>query len=95
MKEVGASKRMGHIIEGESLLNDGSAYVFFLVFQDLLVSPDPRSGGEVVGYLFELVGVACLVGIGFGLVTTIILAVVYRYNSSSPPLLHRHPYYPE
>ena len=26
MKEVGASKRLGHLIEGESLLNDGSAY---------------------------------------------------------------------
>mmetsp|Transcript_3517 Transcript_3517/g.9404 ORF Transcript_3517/g.9404 Transcript_3517/m.9404 type:complete len:332 (-) Transcript_3517:223-1218(-) len=29
LKEVGASKRLGHIIEGESLVNDGTAIVVF------------------------------------------------------------------
>lgn len=32
LKQVGASKRLGTIIEGESLLNDGTAYVLFLIF---------------------------------------------------------------
>ena len=32
LKQVGASKRLGTIIEGEALLNDGTAYVMFLVF---------------------------------------------------------------
>jgi NhaP-type Na+/H+ or K+/H+ antiporter len=36
MKQVGASKRLGHLIEGESLLNDGSAFVFFLIFLDMV-----------------------------------------------------------
>lgn len=33
LKEVGASKRLGTIIEGESLLNDGSAFVLFRIFK--------------------------------------------------------------
>mmetsp|Transcript_10966 Transcript_10966/g.28178 ORF Transcript_10966/g.28178 Transcript_10966/m.28178 type:complete len:790 (+) Transcript_10966:143-2512(+) len=35
LKEVGASKRLGTIIEGESLLNDGSAFVLFRIFKEL------------------------------------------------------------
>eukprot|EP00873_Tetraselmis_striata_P035094 jgi/Tetstr1/455358/TSEL_042192.t1 len=34
LKDVGASKRLGTIIEGESLLNDGSAFVLFLIFKE-------------------------------------------------------------
>lgn len=29
LKELGASVRFGHLIEGESLLNDGVAMVFY------------------------------------------------------------------
>jgi len=36
LKEVGASETLGTVIEGESLLNDGTAFVFFLVFRDLI-----------------------------------------------------------
>ncbi len=32
LKELGASKKLGTLIEGESLLNDGTAIVFFMVF---------------------------------------------------------------
>ncbi|MFH1321680.1 MAG: cation:proton antiporter [Bacteroidota bacterium] len=32
LKEVGASKKLAHLIEGESLLNDGTAIVIFMVF---------------------------------------------------------------
>lgn len=31
--QVGASETLGTVIEGESLLNDGTAFVFFLVFR--------------------------------------------------------------
>lgn len=30
MKELGASKRLGHLIEGESLLNDGTGMHIFI-----------------------------------------------------------------
>lgn len=32
LKELGASRRLATLIEGESLLNDGTAMVVFLVF---------------------------------------------------------------
>ena len=78
MKEVGASKRIGHLIEGESLLNDGSAFVLFVIFKEMFTREEQRSAGDTVGYLFELVIVALLLGAAFGLVTTLVLALVYR-----------------
>ena len=35
LHELGAPKKLGHLIEGESLLNDGTAFVIFLVFKDM------------------------------------------------------------
>lgn len=78
MKEVGASKRLGHLIEGESLINDGSAYVFFLIFFDMVIG-EGRSGGATVGYFAQLVVVAALIGAAFGVATTVFLILVYRY----------------
>lgn len=40
LKELGASKRLSTMIEGESLLNDGTAFVVFLVLLEFVV------GGE-------------------------------------------------
>ncbi len=40
----GASKHLGVIIEGESLLNDGAAIVLFNVFKDELIPQQGRSG---------------------------------------------------
>eukprot|EP00892_Ulva_mutabilis_P004618 jgi/Ulvmu1/2528/UM138_0033.1 len=77
MKEVGASKRLGHLIEGESLINDGSAYVFFLIFFEMVVG-DGRSGGATVGYFCRLVVLAALIGVAFGVATTLFLLLVYR-----------------
>ena len=36
LKELGASKRLSTMIEGESLLNDGTAMVVFLVILDIV-----------------------------------------------------------
>jgi NhaP-type Na+/H+ or K+/H+ antiporter len=38
LKELGASTRFKTILEGESLLNDGTAYVFFLVCLDVVAN---------------------------------------------------------
>jgi hypothetical protein len=56
MKELGVSERLGTLMEGESLLNDGTAIVVFNVFYNQLLkelgacSADPVSheGGVVV-----------------------------------------------
>ena len=36
LKELGASKRLSTMIEGESLLNDGTAFVVFLVLLEFV-----------------------------------------------------------
>jgi len=36
LKELGASRRLATMIEGESLLNDGTAMVVFLVLIDIV-----------------------------------------------------------
>ncbi len=68
LKEVGASKKLGTLIEGESLLNDGTAIVIFMVFFTAL------TGGEgsnpIVQFLqVALGGVAIGVLIGWIIVT--------------------------
>jgi NhaP-type Na+/H+ or K+/H+ antiporter len=35
LHELGAPKKLSIVIDGEALLNDGSAFVFFLIFIDM------------------------------------------------------------
>lgn len=70
LKELGASVRFGHLIEGESLFNDGTAMVFYQVFVELAkpgaVMPSVASvglnfirvagGGPVLGFTMGLIG---------------------------------------
>jgi NhaP-type Na+/H+ or K+/H+ antiporter len=62
LKEVGASKKLGTLIEGESLLNDGTAIVIFMVFLTAISGSGEGSnafveffrvaiGGILVGFL--------------------------------------------
>lgn len=46
LKEVGASKKLGTLIEGESLLNDGTAIVIFMVFLTMITGT--ADGGSPV-----------------------------------------------
>jgi len=48
LKELGVSKRISTLIEGESLLNDGTALVLFLVLEKF-VEGEEMSAGEVLG----------------------------------------------
>ena len=48
LKELGVTKRISTLIEGESLLNDGTALVLFLVLIEFVLGED-MSAGEVIG----------------------------------------------
>lgn len=82
-KEVGASKRLGHLIDGESLLNDGSAYIFFLIAFDMVKGVE-RSNAATVGYFFRLCFGATGVGLAFGVALAVILLFIYRCASAQP-----------
>lgn len=43
LKELGADEKLSTLIEGESLLNDGVAYVLYTLFLDLLLASSSTS----------------------------------------------------
>ena len=67
LKEVGASDKISVIIDGESLMNDGTAMVFFHVMGDI-VKTGSFDVGEVVGLFFRLTLGAWACGFLFAMV---------------------------
>ena len=63
LKEVGASKRLGHIIEGESLVNDGTAIVVFSLLNQIAKGEDKTPLEIFTFFVWVPVG-AVLVGVG-------------------------------
>ena len=69
LKELGVSKRISTLIEGESLLNDGTAYVVFLILLEVVADPKYKAEltvGAVIGKFFYLALVGPLIGLLFG-----------------------------
>lgn len=87
LNELGAPPRLKTHIAGESLLNDGSAMVFFKIFKTLYLFDIGIPGGKEIGlsegiltFLNMSVG-AALVGVAFGLGLLIILHLLnHRHN---------------
>jgi NhaP-type Na+/H+ or K+/H+ antiporter len=80
MNELGAPPRLRMHISGESLLNDGSAYVFFNIFRarflyQLNIPDIGRNIGWGEGFklFFQLSLGGMCIGIGFGLGTVMVL----------------------
>ena len=48
LKELGVTKRISTLIEGESLLNDGTALVLFLVLIEIVKGED-KSAWDIIG----------------------------------------------
>ncbi len=71
LRELGVSKRLGVLIEGESLLNDGSAIVVFTVLLGMLT--DPHAGFSVGASLVQFARVVAG-GIAVGLVLALVLS---------------------
>ena len=63
LKEVGASKRLGHIIEGESLVNDGTAIVVFSLLNEIAKGAD-KTALEIFSFFVWVPVGAVLVGLG-------------------------------
>jgi len=73
-KEAGVSKKLAHIVEGESCFNDGAGVVLYLIFLGALVT-----GGDVkLAAGARLFGVEVLGGLGVGIVAGYL---VYRILS--------------
>jgi len=65
-KSLGAPKRLGLLVEGESLLNDGTAIVFFTLVLAYVTGSGVSAAGLVRDFV-TIVGAGALVGVGIGL----------------------------
>ena len=72
LKELGASKRLSTMIEGESLLNDGTAMVAFLVMLDIAEGADVTVGSIILKFLRLAFG-GPILGLIFAVITSFIL----------------------
>ncbi|KNC55217.1 cyclic nucleotide-binding protein [Thecamonas trahens ATCC 50062] len=86
LKELGAPATLSTLIEGESLLNDGSAFVLFLLFKDMAGGVTPTFW-SVVGQFLQLV----LGGVLFGVLTSILvfiwLKIIYNHPLIEIPVI--------
>lgn len=66
LKEVGASRTLSTMIEGESLVNDGTAYVMFSIVLNI-AKGDPFEAGEMFHRFFRLSFGGPALGVVFGI----------------------------
>ncbi len=71
-KSLGAPKRLATLVEGESLLNDGTAIVFFTMILGIVAGREISAGGLVADFA-AVVGAGALIGatIGFAVAQVI------------------------
>ena len=77
LKELGASKRLSTMIEGESLLNDGTAMVAFLVVLDIVEGQQYTLWDIILKFIRLSIGGAFL-GLVFGVLITFMLRRIHN-----------------
>jgi CPA1 family monovalent cation:H+ antiporter len=65
-RNLGVPKRLSVLLEGESLLNDGTAIVFFMLAVGLVTGTVVTPGGLALAFV-KIVGMGALIGAGVGL----------------------------
>lgn len=78
LKTLGASKRLSTLIEAESLLNDGTAFVMFEVLKTFAASPDDTTFAEMIVIFVQLAFGGFAMGVLFGYITYFCLSRVYN-----------------
>jgi CPA1 family monovalent cation:H+ antiporter len=81
-RELGVRARLSTLVEGESLLNDGTAIVLFRVILGVITAGQLRSDWFGMACL-KFLGVA-LGGVGVGLALILIASLLLRFTSNSP-----------
>jgi NhaP-type Na+/H+ or K+/H+ antiporter len=77
MHSVGASAKLSTIIEGESLLNDGVAFVLFEIFREW-ASGEHLTAGGIVGFVFKASLGGPLLGLVWAAVLILWLAITFN-----------------
>lgn len=77
LKELGASRKLATLIEGESLFNDGTAYVVFLVLVKM-VEGEQLSVSSIVLLFIRLSLGGLILGILVGIVSSMMLNSIFN-----------------
>jgi len=77
LKELGASKKLATMIEGESLFNDGTAMVVFLVLLEIVEGEDLSFTDMVIKFVRLSFGGPAL-GLVFGIIVSMILKRIHN-----------------
>jgi NhaP-type Na+/H+ or K+/H+ antiporter len=78
MRDVGASKRLATLIEGESLINDGTAMLLFSLFKGMAFDGDTFSFSKVLLTFARLAGGGAVLGVVSSRLLAFILSHVYN-----------------
>lgn len=77
LKELGASKKLSTIIEGESLMNDGTAIVMYQLFYKMVLGKS-FSFGEIIQFLSRVSVGAAFIGLAFGVASVFWLGFIFN-----------------
>jgi NhaP-type Na+/H+ or K+/H+ antiporter len=77
LKELGASKKLSTIIEGESLMNDGTAIVVYQLFYRMVLGRT-FDAGLIIKFLSEVSLGAVALGLAFGIVSVLWLGFIFN-----------------
>ncbi|KAL6623724.1 hypothetical protein ACP70R_033603 [Stipagrostis hirtigluma subsp. patula] len=77
LKELGASKKLSTIIEGESLMNDGTAIVVYQLFYRMVLGKT-FDAGSIIKFLSEVALGAVALGLAFGIVSVLWLGFIFN-----------------
>ncbi|KAL4018599.1 hypothetical protein IC575_022199 [Cucumis melo] len=77
LKELGASKKLNTIIEGESLMNDGTAIVVYQLFYQMVLGKS-FNWGAIIKYLTQVSLGALGIGLAFGIASVLWLGFIFN-----------------
>ncbi|KAL8170531.1 hypothetical protein V2J09_022335 [Rumex salicifolius] len=77
LKELGASKKLNTIIEGESLMNDGTAIVIYQLFYQMVLGKS-FTWASIVKFLAEVSLGAVGIGLAFGISSVLWIGIIFN-----------------
>ncbi|XP_065880812.1 sodium/hydrogen exchanger 8-like isoform X2 [Euphorbia lathyris] len=77
LKELGTSKKLSTIIEGESLMNDGISIVVYQLFYRMVLG-ESSNAGEIVRFLAQNAFGAVGIGLAFGIISVLWLGFIFN-----------------
>jgi len=76
-RSMGAPRRLATLLEGESLLNDGTAIVFFTLSLALVTGADTTAGALLIQFA-AILGVGVAIGMVIGLATSLLMRQLHE-----------------